>query len=142
MNKTNEAWIKFNNDNKKIKLSDWIQFWYIIDYISKENNNWKNLTTNKMNDYQNINFDKFIEKFNHKDPKDYICNEYFNNDKLLLNLTLNDNIIDDVFWELEEKIIKDNLLKKYPINYPFTNYLRKNTTKIFFKNFFNILYQF
>jgi hypothetical protein len=142
MNKINEAWNKFNNNYNKIKLSEWIQFWYIIDYISKKKNNWKLLTSENIDYYLQIPFDKFMIKFNYQEPIDYICNQYFNNDNLLLNLTLNDNILDDVFYESEEKIIKHKLLKKYSITYPFTKFLRNNTTKIFFKTYFYIFYEF
>ena len=49
--------------------------------------------------------------------KDYICECNFDGDINLFNITLNDDIIDDVFKEIEEKVDDKNNLKKCKVYY-------------------------
>ena len=142
MNDTHKEWCDFVNRKIKITQSEWIQFWYIINYVTQKKNNWKILSKSEMDKYLTISFHDFMEDFNLLRPKDYICKCNFDGNINLFDITLNDYIIDDVFKELEEKVDHNNNLKKYKVYYAFTLYLRKDIIKELLKIYFNIFYEF
>ena len=144
---TLSAWTTFiNKNNCNIKQKEWIQFWLVVKYILSPNKNWKTLKLDVINDYSNWTFDEFTNIFKNINPNEYICKNYFKNDEIEYHMTLNDDIFDEVFNELDDEIkyvIKDGYeipIERKPKYYPFIFFLQQSTTKKLFQLIFNNYY--